>query len=298
METKQFIEERAVATLSAQENIAMAWVWPYKTVAEWTTSINSFNAQEIVAIDAKSALVSMQGTVDMMMGALHEKTVKVLALLRTVVELTTPENINLVEMLSASGQSRAEVMDEAQDLASAWKRINPAWLPVTGLTLVSFENEMGDCGEALKEYVNARSNWRAEVGKWNSIAAGINRDCMAWYNDATHVFPAGTAEGDMIRSTVPTTTDLTPLPDQAELQLEAAPEPGSAAFILLAEHAAKFDVYEKAPGALEFTKVGVDVPPGLYVKTGLTPGDYEFKAAGMNSRGTGPESEPLAVAVV
>ena len=33
----------------------------------------------------------------------------------------------------------------------------------------------------------------------------VNDACQAWYASAIRVFPAGTAQGDMIRGTIPTT---------------------------------------------------------------------------------------------
>jgi len=44
----------------------------------------------------------------------------------------------------------------------------------------------------------------------------------AWYAEATKVFPAGTAEGDMIRSTVPTTY-TPPAPSTSQAAAPAAP---------------------------------------------------------------------------
>ncbi len=41
----------------------------------------------------------------------------------------------------------------------------------------------------------------------NQLAAGLEEINVAWYADATRVFPEGTAEGEMIRGTIPTTYD-------------------------------------------------------------------------------------------
>ena len=296
METKTFIRNRGGLTLIAQENIALVWIWFYKTVAEWTADLLAFDTQESVVGAANTLVLSLQGTVDNTLDELHADTVQVLAMLRTKVDLTSDDNEHMVKMLSASGDSRPVIVQEGKDLAHGWELVDDAWVPVIGLTLAVFKAKVEAASDDLDEYNKARAGLRSKIGAWNRIANTLNRDCMAWYNDATHVFVEGTPEGDMIRSIVPTTTDLTPLPGVAELALDAVGV-GTYSVTMSAEHATKFDVYQRATGTTEWIKVGVEVPPGLYVQTGLAAGGYEVKAQGRNSRGAGPDSEVVGLTV-
>ena len=297
LEPKRFIIERALATRSAQQNLALIWIWALKTLAQWTAAITSFETKELAVIDAKTTVNNLQGIVDAKLDELHELTVKVLTMLRTKLELTNPNSLHTVEVLSAVGDSRISVVEEAKELASAWKDLEPTWEPVPDLTLEEFQAKLAAADVILNEYLDARTAVRTAVGEWNGVAGPLNRDCVAWYRDATIVFPEGTGEGDMIRSIVPTTTEFTPFPDQALVVVNEPPGPGAYSVNLEAEHATKFDVYQKGPEETEFTKVGVDVPPGLYVKTGLPAGGYEVKGQGRNSRGAGPDSEPAGITV-
>jgi hypothetical protein len=38
----------------------------------------------------------------------------------------------------------------------------------------------------------------------NHMATALNKANVAWYAAATRIFPAGTAEGDMVRRAIPT----------------------------------------------------------------------------------------------
>jgi hypothetical protein len=87
------------------------------------------------------------------------------------------------------------------------------------------------------------------------------------------------------------------LPGLAELSLEAPSSPHRAAFTLSATDAATFNVWHRLLGAPDFTLLADNVPPGLYETPDLAPGDYEFKAEGVNAAGIGPESGIAAVTV-
>jgi uncharacterized membrane-anchored protein len=53
-------------------------------------------------------------------------------------------------------------------------------------------------------FIAAYSSWRAQSQILNQKAAALNDANIAWYAAATRIFPCGTAEGDMIRRSIPT----------------------------------------------------------------------------------------------
>ena len=55
-----------------------------------------------------------------------------------------------------------------------------------------------------KTYKASLTKWRRSEGVLNVLYSRCEDECVAWYAEATKVFPAGTAEGDMIREQVPT----------------------------------------------------------------------------------------------
>ena len=292
----QFIGVRAPATLGAQEQIALEWVWPERTVPEWETAIDAFEEQFEVSLIAEAVMEGARGALGVAMDELHGLTSQYLNLLKN----TYRNNVGKYEVVNdllAMGGSRGSILLEAMQLEAAWLDIDPLWTPLPTKTLAGFTTLREATEAKLRLYLNKRRAWRGAVGDLNELAIPLNDACVGWYAAATLVFPEGTSEGDMIRSTVPTTTDFTPFPDQALVVVNDPPGPGAYSVSLEAEHATKFDVHQKGPGETEFTKVGVDVPPGLYVKTGLAAGGYEVKGQGRNSRGAGPESEPAGITV-
>ena len=58
----------------------------------------------------------------------------------------------------------------------------------------------------------AHTNWRTQSETMNQQAALLHEANIAWYAAATMTFAAGTAEGDMIRRSIPTIHAQTPTP--------------------------------------------------------------------------------------
>ena len=56
-----------------------------------------------------------------------------------------------------------------------------------------------------QDYKDKLSTWREQSGILAQLARALEDTNEAWYADALNVFPASTAEGDMIRGTIPTT---------------------------------------------------------------------------------------------
>ena len=108
-------------------------------------------------------------------------------------------------------------------------------------------------------------------------------------------FEEGTEERAAVDG-IPTGPE-TPLPSQAEVTLDAPPGPGTMALGFASDHATTIRLFRRLIGEPDFPEVEIDLAPGAYQKTGLPPGNYEVKIAGENSRGIGPESEPISVTV-
>jgi hypothetical protein len=53
-------------------------------------------------------------------------------------------------------------------------------------------------------------------------AREVDADCVAWYAEATRRFPAGTANGEMIRSTISTTYRRGAAPEATDASAAAA----------------------------------------------------------------------------
>lgn len=122
-----------------------------------------------------------------------------------------PAKLAVLGNLTARGTSRKETLAEALAWESAWSQADAAWSPLPANTLAAFKTLRNQCEEGLQTaYTNAHSAWREETGKLGGLVRAMEDLNQAWYADATQVFPAGTAEGDMIRGTIPTTYNPPP----------------------------------------------------------------------------------------
>ena len=90
------------------------------------------------------------------------------------------------------------------DLEAAWQDVGPEWAPTEVNTFASFQALRKQCIYLEAAFIAAQSNLRTQSEILNHMATALNKANVAWYAAATRIFPAGTAEGDMIRRAIPT----------------------------------------------------------------------------------------------
>jgi hypothetical protein len=211
----EFVKDRSTKTLSAAKQLASQWVWQEKTVAEMEAALlaiigdkdatPSVLGQEEITSQAEQAMLAARGAWDAQLDTLHRRTMQGVGMARSR-HRDDPAKRSVLDPLSARGDSRAVILAEALDWESAWAQVEPTWSPLPANTLAAFQALRRACTEDLKTaYSDARAAWRAQAEKLNEMAGALDDASMAWYADATRVFPAGTAEGDMLRGTIPTT---------------------------------------------------------------------------------------------
>ena len=133
-----FFKERALASRSAQIIIALIWVWLEKTVAQWTTQIDAFLAQEEAAADAGAVADARRSELDAKLDELHRRTQQGLSFFKTTCRNDVVKT-GALRSLSAIGNSRAQILEEALAFEAAWEELDPAWVPMTGQTLALFK---------------------------------------------------------------------------------------------------------------------------------------------------------------
>ena len=113
--------------------------------------------------------------------------------------------------------------------------------------------------------------------------------------EATRRFPVGTVEGDLIRSTVPTT--YTPPPEVGPGQITTVMASGTEIHAdATALHATKFTWFHQAPGSPAFLVIATGAPGSLTLHN-QAPGVHRLKAAGANSGGEGAPSAAVEVTI-
>ena len=128
------------------------------------------------------------------------------------------------------------------------------------------------------------------------LAEKLHDELIAWYSDATTIFPEGTAHGNMIRATVPTTYQPSALPEQAVITEALSNQPGVVHLSYSAPNATRYTVLHRGPSDAVFSTVQTGEAIS-FDAVNVVVGQHQYKVFGSNSRGNGPESAVATVAV-
>jgi hypothetical protein len=211
----RFSIARATCTISAAKQLAGTWTWPEETPDQMQTQLESITGnssstppiigQEEIADQAKRAYAGADGTWRAQLNILHQNTVQGLNMAKNKFR-NDPASLAVLHGLHAGGNTPEKILSDALAWESAWNQLAPTWNPTPTNTLVAFKTLRKQCAEDLQTaFTDAGSANSEEAAKLEQMCSDLEDVNVAWYADATRVFPAGTAEGDMIRSTVPTT---------------------------------------------------------------------------------------------
>lgn len=217
--TLKLIVKRAEATNNAQIAVQADWIWDGKPVLQWGADIQALNAQCKVVSDAEADMKTKRGVYHDTLDDIHARTVQAVAMFKVRYKFV-PARLAVVQSLSAAGESEDDIVSEAQSLISDWAELDPAWNPTKDNTLAALTTLNGTTVQTQRDAAGkARTTWRTQAEIMNTQAAELDADSVSWYGAATKVFLAGTADGDMIRGTIPTTTAVnhavTPAPAPA-----------------------------------------------------------------------------------
>jgi hypothetical protein len=295
MRSLAHVRKRAEATYISQAARADTWVWSEKTVAEWEADVRAFDP---LVEDESLTKLRLQGVAD----AWDRQLQQVQAITRDVVRLgrvrfrKDPVKLALFKPLKTRATSRANKQKEGVAARDAWQQADPAWQPLPDITLTSFTALLDPYESRETAYNEADNLWREAVTRLNAHAERVDDDCIAWYTVATKRFPAGTVEGDVIRSLVPTTARPRRAPGRAVLA-NVVVTGNRLRLEVSAPRATRFTLWLRAVGEPEFKAVIEKTGERSLTVEPLAPGTYQVKATGHNARGAGPESEVALVTV-
>lgn len=298
-ESNDFILERAIATRAAQFIITATWQWDEQTVAQWDADIAAFIAQKELVSDKEAIKTGDAGDLDAKLDILHDRTQVGLTLFK-VKNRDNSSISHALKPLRAEGRSRGNILEEALEFESQWEKWEPAWVPRPTETLAAFKTLREECLDLKEPYATSKGVWRKEAEDYNQLGIALNKLCKAWYEAATTLFAEGTAEGDMIRGTVPTTYNPPggPVPGQPVISSAVAiPGAGYHLDFSLEEGAESFEVWGKAPGETVFSLLEEGNVSATYEATGQALGDWQFVVYARNASGRGPASEVATVTV-
>ena len=294
-----YIKDRAEATHLVMAQIAPAWTAPgFLPPAAYQVLITNLNAQENLLADKEALLALVAGEWDGALERWHEGSVCVTQVARGAFRGT--DKLGAWRNVKANGGSREKITQQGRDIEAAWIAADAAWVPKSGLNLAAYQALQSTALNRQSAYATADRNANLE-----RATLGVNADALydlsvQWYLMATGAFPAGTIEGDLIR-TIPTQYNPNELPGRLHFEQHFSPAPSRVELVWNAARADTFNIYAKAPGGADFTKILNLVTQTSWVGQGLAAGVWAFRGEAINAVGTGESSAivivPLAAAL-
>jgi hypothetical protein len=294
----EFTRTRAQATREAQAILAAAptnWVWSQKMVPQWDN--------DIAKLDQLLASESLQRTqwrnaaedwqVDL--NEIQEMTRQVAAIGRVHFRNHDVKRV-CFECLRTDGASRAAVYEQGLAARDAWQEADAQWTFAPDVTLAAFSALLSSSLAKQSVHSAKLAAWRNASAAVMEKARNLDRDNIAWFAEATRRFPAGTTEGDMIRSTVPRTTRTETPVGQAVIS-NLTVNAGTIRFDVSAPGATRYTYLHQAPDSAAFVVVLADSPEASFALSGQPSGLHRFKVVGSNSQGSGPESAVAEISV-
>ena len=214
---------RAKTTRHAQENLKSVWVWNERTLDQWDSEIADLQRIQEVCSSARFARNSARAALDAGLQEMRRRAMQFLAMAKFHFR-NEPSIFEAINRLSTRSGGRRAIFQKAMDLESAWQKADPEWAPTEVNTFASFQALRKQCMELDAAFLAANSTLRTQSEILNRKAAAMNEANIAWFAAATRIFPSGTAEGDMIRRSIPTlyATPVSAEPPPPILQQQAA----------------------------------------------------------------------------
>lgn len=220
---------RAQATSDTQAAIAGTWVWDEKTGPQWVASLTAIEVKKIAISDLEGVYLLKRADFENTITTLHDLTVEGLSMARVKWRKDAAKKA-VLSGLSASGGGRETVEREAQAWESVWQSFDDTWEPSATNNIADFRTLITSTTTKEKAYGNAHTLWRKGVEELQAEADVLWDDCVAWYAAATILFKEGTAVGDLIRSTIPT-SPTTPEPTPVEIATATPQAPSRVALV-------------------------------------------------------------------
>jgi len=261
------------------------------------------------AISVRTAFLSKSAAVNLGRGELyeilaeaHQVAIGVYGVMKTRYR-KDPGSLAAILKLPTQDQTFQQTRERSETISILWGQLpndthltppGPfvAW---PGMTKIAFDAILAALLAAQSAFVAASEDFEMAQGDLHIKDAHVADLVVAALGEGRAQFSNGTAEREVIDS-IPTAL-AAQSPNQAIISVPTSPAAGQVHLEFDALHGTSFDVLHKGPGEIEFTTVADDTINKTFDASGLVPGDHEYKVIGQNSRGNGPESEAVTIAV-
>ena len=231
---------------------------------------------------------------------LHDACVAVFGILRTRYRKDVVSS-EVIAKLPVDDKTPAETLRRAQAISVLWGKLpNPpgsatpfkAW---DTMDKTAFDALLAALDTKLDTFTNETDDYEEAQGNLHKKDGEMEDYITAALAQGRYQFPEGTPQREVIDAIPSDPAQQSPA--KATITAATSPAAGQAHLEFSATHATSYDVLHKGPGDAAFAVVADDIIVTAYNATGLTAGAHEYKVAGRNSRGTGPESDVSTVNV-
>ncbi len=294
-EPLSYIKDRSVVTQLVMAQIAAEWVAPgFITPAAFGVLITNLYAQENLLSDREAQLALVAGEWDTALGLWHGCSVCVTQVARGAFRGT--DKAGAWRNVRARRGSREKITQAGQAIESAWIAADAAWVPKSGLALTDYQALKNTSLDKQAANSAAQRNTNLERATLSVRADELYELSVQWYLMATGAFPAGTINGDLIR-TIPTQYNPNVLPGRLNFSQHFSPAAGQVELVWGATRATTYNLFGKSPLGTEFELILEGVDQTSWLGTGLAPGTWAFKGEAVNASGTG-EGSPVTIVPV
>lgn len=208
--------------------------------------------------------------------------------------------LNALDKVPVQDQSLAETLERGQALGSCWASLPhpPGWatpFKVGPLDKAAFDLLVSGLESAHKAVTDADQPFQLAEGDFRKQKDVMGDFVYAALQQGRAQFAEGTPERNVLDA-IPT-APATQLPGKAQVATAESQGAGGAHLAFGADSATSFEVWQKGPADAEFRQVADVILPGEYAATGLPAGNHQFKIVPLNSRGEGPASDVVTIAV-
>ncbi len=289
---------RLLATSTTQLGLSTGtppWVWSGKPAAQWGADHTTLEQMRIDEINKRAAWRAAAATWDLGLGNIHRVTRDVK---REGVYYfrAQPAVLPRFRALRADAESRERIYNQGEAARALWAKADGAWVFDAEVEISAFGSLLANSLAEKAAHANAFEDWRTAASKLKVTAQACDQACVAWYAAATRKFKAGTAQGDTIRSTVPTTYVPPPPVGQAVFS-NILVSAGTIHLDCTAPHATRYAYLHMPPGATEFLVLFADSPLKSLTLENQAPGLHRFQAIPRNAGGEGEASAVIEITV-
>lgn len=204
--SEQEIFERADATIAVAGTLkagSSGYEWDELSNVAYAAKIAGARAMRQLANAKKADFDAQRGAVNARFETLDTLKTQGLGMAKYRFR-SDPRLLEMVDSVGEHGNAREDSLKEADEWSAAWENIDPVWSPTPSNTLANFKTLRIEAAAQLQTLTQLKSDARKAGIDLNALLAEIEDLCVSWYGVASRAFPAGTAEGDLIRSQIPT----------------------------------------------------------------------------------------------